>query len=168
MAGKVELVVTYSSAVPESLPNAGKAGIHASHSEMCKFKDAGAAGWNVLAGVLKEAAEDAGKVVADNWITEDKRQQVELERSIQRSIQGRFKFLVSAGRGGAEAVAGYKNNRRSPSPHMGSDGWGGSRLDGMPEQGLLTGPDDCIQPHEIYEPDGSTLTRKDSFGGFEP
>ncbi|KAG0127751.1 hypothetical protein HOY82DRAFT_567417 [Tuber indicum] len=67
------LIVEYASAVPEALPDAGKASIHATHSEMCKFRDEGSPGWNTLAGCLCDFVAEAPTVIEMKWMQEDRR-----------------------------------------------------------------------------------------------
>jgi hypothetical protein len=52
--------------VPE-LPNTKKAGIHATHTDMCKFANENSPGWNILAGILIEYAENAPERVSWKW-----------------------------------------------------------------------------------------------------
>ncbi|RPA98708.1 hypothetical protein L873DRAFT_1006442 [Choiromyces venosus 120613-1] len=67
------LIVEYASAVPEALPDAGRAAIHATHSEMCKFRDTETPGWNVLAGCLCDFVEQAPAKIEMNWAQEERR-----------------------------------------------------------------------------------------------
>ncbi|CUS12309.1 unnamed protein product, partial [Tuber aestivum] len=67
------MIVEYASAVPEALPDAGKASIHASHSEMCKFRDENSPGWNTLAGCLCDFVKLAPPAIEMKWMQEDRR-----------------------------------------------------------------------------------------------
>lgn len=66
-------IVEFSSAVPEALPDAGRAAIHATHSDMCKFHDENSPGWNVLAGCLYDFSKQAPSVIERNWAQEQRR-----------------------------------------------------------------------------------------------
>ncbi len=75
-------IVDYSSAVPEALPNVGSSGIHATHSEMCKFVDENSPGWNVLADRLIDFAKYAPRVVQRNWEQEEMKYKIDVDRQL--------------------------------------------------------------------------------------
>ncbi|KAI5813225.1 hypothetical protein BZA77DRAFT_322065 [Pyronema omphalodes] len=119
-----DVIVEYASAVPEALPNAGRAGIHATHSDMCKFVDENSPGWNILAGVLCDYVENAPPAIEQNWS----------QLLQQENLDINFK------------IRGAIHNRRTPSPAMrGLDA--PSRfglLEGQQQQQLIGGsPDDA-------------------------
>ncbi|KAI5806088.1 hypothetical protein EDC01DRAFT_638617 [Geopyxis carbonaria] len=86
--GKMEQIVHYSSAVPESLSNARKAAIHANHSDMCKFADEDSPGWNVLAGVLCDFEADAPVKIEMAWEQEHQRKHLNAQWKVRGTIQG--------------------------------------------------------------------------------
>lgn len=70
----------------EALPNAGRFGIRATHSEMCKFIDEFAPGWNVLAGVITEFVKNAPKDAEWKWQTEFARQEQAKRQKIANAL----------------------------------------------------------------------------------
>ncbi|KAF8243164.1 hypothetical protein K440DRAFT_614045 [Wilcoxina mikolae CBS 423.85] len=121
-----DVIVEYASAVPEALPDAGRAGIHATHSDMCKFADENSPGWNVLAGVLCDYVEQAPQVVAGKWQQMFQQEHLDIDWRIRGTIHG----------------------RRTPSPSMGTIEMGhgpfGAIEGGQPQQPQrLIGADDA-------------------------
>ncbi|KAF8536785.1 hypothetical protein BDD12DRAFT_849502, partial [Trichophaea hybrida] len=129
-----DVIVEYASAVPEALPDAGRAAIHATHSDMCKFADENAPGWNVLAGVLCEYVELAPEVVAAKWQQLFQQEHLDIDWRIRGTI----------------------HSRRTPSPSRGAIEMGsvpfGAIQGGQPQQQQrLTGADGIILPDDISE-----------------
>jgi len=126
------LIVEYASAVPEALPDAGKASIHATHSEMCKFRDEDSPGWNVLAGCLCDFVAQAPAVIGIKWAQED-------HRNLQEHI---FQHGIHADIGLSPPP--IMPRTRSPSPDAGTS------------RRALMGQGDTLFPDSISEPEDSS------------
>jgi len=121
-----DVIVEQSSAVPQALPNVGSSGIHATHSNMCKFEDTGTPGWNVLAGVLYEWTEAAPTVVETKWQQEMQRQHIDLQWQIHGALglvdQSPSMGYVEAGVGGSNTPRNMVEGGKAPKMLTGSDG----------------------------------------------
>ncbi|KAA8913476.1 P-loop containing nucleoside triphosphate hydrolase protein, partial [Sphaerosporella brunnea] len=130
-----DVIVEKTSAVLE-MPNAKKAGIHATHTEMCKFATTRAPGWNMVSGVLMEFAAGAPGRVAIKWR--------QLEDHEYLDISWKMEGLI--------------NQRRTPSPRrvQGSPKIGSVLLEGaqqqhLTERKLLEAPPAFFKPNHLQE-----------------
>jgi len=142
--------------VPEALPDAGKASIHATHSEMCKFRDEDSPGWNSLAGCLCDFVAQAPAAIEMKWAQEDRRNILAKQHLIANIIQS--DILADVGLSPPPIMP----RTRSPSPDAGTS------------RRAITGQDDAVRaiteqgdtifPDSISEPEDSS--RRSSSRGW--
>ncbi|KAH8151561.1 uncharacterized protein LAJ45_04182 [Morchella importuna] len=131
-----ELIVEYSSAAPEALADAGRAAIHANHSDMCKFYDVNSPGWNVVAGCLYDFAQQASAAIERGWAQETRRNVQETRDYVTNVIQNTEERLSS--------TPMLPHNSRTSSP-------GSMRVVTRGVEGGFIQPDEISEFGEHYE-----------------
>jgi hypothetical protein len=86
-------IVEKTSAVLE-IPNAKKAGIHATHTEMCKFATTSSPGWNMVSGVLLEFAEGAPERIAAKWQQLKDHEYLDISWKMEGLISQRMSHII--------------------------------------------------------------------------
>ena len=120
------------------LPDTGKASIHATHSEMCKFRDEDSPGWNTLAGCLCDFVAQAPAVIGMKWAQEDRRNLQAKQDLVSNIIQ--YDIHADVGLSPPPIMP----RTRSPSPDAGTS------------RRTIMGQGDTLFPDSVSEPEDSS------------